>query len=211
MKTTTLAIIVVLTAMILVTAGAFNSPALAARVRSLAAVTQEAAALAAVAQEQLRSSGSARVALAKVALAAEPVGTSDYQRRNQRRNQRQNQRRNQGGTREPAAASGGTSGGTSGTVKQQLKSLITCLTSTSKTTGTLPSRAQFTSCEAQSNFGTLGGSTLGGSTLGGSTLGGAKTSGSGKASSGGGLVPLTSGVAPPSFLGTTGKSKTSGP
>jgi hypothetical protein len=67
-------------------------------------------------------------------------------------------------------------------------------------TGTMPTKAQFATCEAQSNFGTLGGSAIGGSTSGGSTSGGSTTS-SAKAG-GGGLVPLTSGVAGPQFLGS---------
>jgi hypothetical protein len=85
-------------------------------------------------------------------------------------------------------------------------------------TGTMPTKAQFTTCEAQSNFGTLGGSAIGGSTSGssakigggstsgGSTSGGSTSGGSTSGSSakigGGGLVPLTSGVAGPLFLGS---------
>jgi hypothetical protein len=75
----------------------------------------------------------------------------------------------------------------------------------------MPTKAQFATCEAQSNFGTLGGSAIGGSTIGSAKTGGSATSGSatsGSATSGsakiggGGLVPLTSGVAGPLFLGS---------
>jgi hypothetical protein len=82
-------------------------------------------------------------------------------------------------------------------------------------TGTMPTKAQFATCEAQSNFGTLGGSAIGGSTSGGSTSGGSTSGGSTSGGStsggsttssakagGGGLVPLTSGVAGPQFLGS---------
>jgi hypothetical protein len=150
MKTTTLAIIVVLTAMILVTAGAFNSPALA--------------------KPSKDGSSSSK-------------GSSSTS----------------GGSSSTSGGSSSTSGGSS-SVSTQLKSLISCLTSSSKLTGTMPTKAQFATCEAQSNFGTLGGSAIGGSTSGGSTSGGSTTS-SAKAG-GGGLVPLTSGVAGPQFLGS---------
>ena len=120
MKITTLTIIVVLTAIILVTAGAFNSPALA----------------------------------------------------------------------KPSTSSKDTSGTKSSTVSKQLKSLISCLTSTSEATGTLPTSSQYKTCEAQSSAGTVGGSTV----VGGKT--------------GGGLVPSTSGSVGTSFLGSAGKVKT---
>jgi hypothetical protein len=148
MKTTTLAIIVVLTAMILVTAGAFNSPALA--------------------KPSKDSSSSSK------------------------------------GSSSTSGGSSSTSKGSS-SVSTQLKSLISCLTSSSKLTGTMPTKAQFATCEAQSNFGTLGGSAIGGSTSGGSTSGGSTSGGSTTSSAktgGGGLVPLTSGVAGPQFLGS---------
>jgi hypothetical protein len=153
MKTTTLAIIVVLTAMILVTAGAFNSPALAKPSKD---------------------------------------GSSSSK-----------------GSSSTSGGSSSTSGGSS-SVSTQLKSLISCLTSSSKLTGTMPTKAQFATCEAQSNFGTLGGSAIGGSTSGGSTSGGSTSGGSTSGGSttssakagGGGLVPLTSGVAGPQFLGS---------
>jgi hypothetical protein len=148
MKTTTLAIIVVLTAMILVTAGAFNSPALAAR-----------------------KDGSSSTS---------------------------------GGSSSKDGSSSTSKGSSS--VSTQLKSLISCLTSSSKLTGTMPTKAQFATCEAQSNFGTLGGSAIGGSTIGSAKTGGSATSGSATSGSakigGGGLVPLTSGVAGPLFLGS---------
>jgi hypothetical protein len=159
MKTTTLAIIVVLTAMILVTAGAFNSPALAKPSKD-------------------SSSSSSK------------------------------------GSSSTSGGSSSTSKGSS-SVSTQLKSLISCLTSSSKLTGTMPTKAQFATCEAQSNFGTLGGSAIGGSTSGGSTSGGSTSGGSTSGGStsggsttssaktgGGGLVPLTSGVAGPQFLGS---------
>jgi hypothetical protein len=153
MKTTTLAIIVVLTAMILVTAGAFNSPALAKPSKD---------------------------------------GSSSSK-----------------GSSSTSGGSSSTSKGSS-SVSTQLKSLISCLTSSSKLTGTMPTKAQFATCEAQSNFGTLGGSAIGGSTSGGSTSGGSTSGGSTSGGSttssakagGGGLVPLTSGVAGPQFLGS---------
>jgi hypothetical protein len=132
MKITTLTIIVVLTAMILVTAGAFNSPALA--------------------KPSTKSS--------------KDTGTS---------------------------SSGTTSTGTSSTVSKQLKSLISCLTSTSKSTGILPTSSQYKTCQAQSSAGTVGG---GG---GGSTAGGGKT--------GGGLVSSTSGALGTGSLGSAGKVK----
>jgi hypothetical protein len=155
MKTTTLAIIVVLTAMILVTAGAFNSPALAKP--------------------------------------SKDGGSSSSSK----------------GTSSTSGGSSSTSKGSS-SVSTQLKSLISCLTSSSKLTGTMPTKAQFATCEAQSNFGTLGGSAIGGSTSGGSTSGGSTSGGSTSGGSttssaktgGGGLVPLTSGVAGPQFLGS---------
>jgi hypothetical protein len=159
MKTTTLAIIVVLTAMILVTAGAFNSPALA---------------------KPSKDSSSSK-------------GSSSTS----------------GGSSSTSGGSSSTSKGSS-SVSTQLKSLISCLTSSSKLTGTMPTKAQFATCEAQSNFGTLGGSAIGGSTSGGSTSGGSTSGGSTSGGSttssaktgGGGLVPLTSGVAGPQFLGS---------
>jgi hypothetical protein len=80
--------------------------------------------------------------------------------------------------------------GTSSTVSKQLKSLISCLTSTSKSTGTLPTSSQYKTCKAQSSAGTVGGSTV----VGGKT--------------GGGLVPSTSGSVGTSFLGSAGKVKT---
>src|SRR6187200_47623 len=146
MKTTTLAIIVVLTAMILMTAGAFNSPALAAK-------------------SDTSSSKS-------------DTGTKDTSS-------------TKGGT---SSTSGGTSTSSS-SVGKPLKALISCLTSASKLTGTLPTRAQFTTCESQANFGTLGGSTIGSSTSGSAK----STSGS---PTGGGFVQSPSGVIG-SSLGTT--------
>jgi hypothetical protein len=68
-------------------------------------------------------------------------------------------------------------------------------------TGTLPTRAQFTTCESQANFGTLGGSTIGSSTSGSAK----STSGS---STGGGFVQSPSGVIG-SSLGTPGKGSSS--
>ena len=134
-KITTLTIIVVLTATILVTAGAFNSPALAKP------------------STKSKDTGSS----------SKDTGTS---------------------------SSGTTSGGASSTVSKQLKSVISCLTSTSKATGTLPTSSQYKTCEAQSSAGTIGGSTVGGGKIGG------------------GLVPSTSGTVGTSFLGSTGKAKT---
>jgi hypothetical protein len=90
------------------------------------------------------------------------------------------------------SSSGTTSTGTSSTVSKQLKSLISCLTSTSKSTGTLPTSSQYKTCRAQSSAGTVGG--------GGSTVGGGKT--------GGGLVHSTSGAVGTSSLGSVGKVKT---
>jgi cytoskeletal protein RodZ len=139
MKITTLTIIVVLTAIILVTAGAFNSPALA------------------------KPSTSSK----------DTSGTKSS--------------KDTSGTK---SSSGTTSSGTSSTVSKQLKSLISCLTSTSEATGTLPTSSQYKTCKAQSSAGTVGGSTV----VGGKT--------------GGGLVPSTSGSVGTSFLGSAGKVKT---
>jgi hypothetical protein len=140
MKTTTLAIIVVLTAMILVTAGAFSSPALAkpSIIKSKETETK-----------------------------SKDTGTS--------------------------SSSGTTSTGTTSAVSKKLKSLISCLTSTSKATGTLPTSSQYKTCQAQSSAGTVGG--------------GSSTVGAGK--SGGGLIPSNPGTVGTSFLGTSGKTKTS--
>jgi hypothetical protein len=145
MKITTLTIIVVLTAMILVTAGAFSSPALA--------------------KPSTKSSKDTGTSSKDTGTSSKDTGTS---------------------------SSGTTSTGTSSTVSKQLKSLISCLTSTSKSTGTLPTSSQYKTCRAQSSAGTVGG--------GGSTVGGGKT--------GGGLVHSTSGAVGTSSLGSVGKVKT---
>jgi hypothetical protein len=162
MKTTTLAIIVILTAMILVTAGAFSSTALAAK----------------------GSSDSGGGTSSKdTGTSSKDTGTSSKDT----------------GTSSKDTGTSSTSGGTSSSVGKPLKALISCLTSASKLTGTLPTRAQFTTCESQANFGTLGGSTIGSS-----TSGSAKSTGSASASGGGGFVQSPSSVIGPSFLGSKG-------
>jgi hypothetical protein len=148
MKITTLTIIVVLTAMILVTAGAFNSPALAK-------------------PSSTKSSKDTGTSSKDTGTSSKDTGTS---------------------------SSGTTSTGTSSTVSKQLKSLISCLTSTSKSTGTLPTSSQYKTCRAQSSAGTVGGDGDG------STVGGGKT--------GGGLVSSTSGALGTGSLGSAGKAKT---
>jgi hypothetical protein len=158
MKTTTLAIIVVLTAMILVTAGALNSPALA--------------------KPSSSDTGTKDTSSTKGGSSSSDTGTKDT-------------------SSTKGGSSSTTSTSSSSSVGKPLKALISCLTSASKLTGTLPTRAQFTTCESQANFGTLGGSTIGSSTSGSAK----STSGS---STGGGFVQSPSGVIG-SSLGITGK------
>jgi hypothetical protein len=153
MKTTTLAIIAIVTAMVLITASTFSSPALAV-------------------------SGDT---------SKKKKGGSDTNT-----NTNGGSSTSSSSTKGTKSTSSSTSGGTStststSSVSKQLKALISCLTTASKTTGTMPTKAQFATCESQSSFGTVGGSTIGGSaTGGGSTTSGAKTTG-------GGLTPSTTG------------------
>ena len=156
-KITTLTIIVVLTATILVTAGAFNSPALA----KPSTKSKDTGSSSKDTGSSSKDTGSS----------SKDTGTSSKDT----------------GTK---SSSGTTSSGTSSTVSKELKSVISCLTSTSKATGTLPTSSQYKTCEAQSSAGTIGGSTVGGGKIGG------------------GLVPSTSGTVGTSFLGSTGKAKT---
>jgi trimeric autotransporter adhesin len=169
MKTTTLAIIVILTAMILVTAGAFSSTALAAKGSSDSGGGT--------------SSKDTGTSSKDTGTSSKDTGTSSKDT----------------GTSSKDTGTSSTSGGTSSSVGKPLKALISCLTSASKLTGTLPTRAQFTTCESQANFGTLGGSTIGSS-----TSGSAKSTGSASASGGGGFVQSPSSVIGPSFLGSKG-------
>jgi hypothetical protein len=167
MKTTTLAIIGVFTAMILVTAGAFSSPALAkpSIIKSKETETK-----------------------------SKDTGTKNRLTETKSKDTGTKNRLTETKSKDTAtsSSSGTSSTGTTSTVSKKLKSLISCLTSTSKSTGTLPTSSQYKTCQAQSSAGTIGGS---------STVGAGK--------SGGGLVSSTSGVVGTSFLGTPGKTKTS--
>jgi len=133
MKTTTLATIAIVTAMILITASTLASPALAI-------------------------SGST----SKKKKGSSDINTSGGSSTSSSTK----------GTKSTSSTSSDTSSAPSSSVGKQLKGLISCLTTTSKTTGTLPSRAQFAACESQSSFGTVGGSTTGGAQV--LTTGGAQ-------------------------------------
>ena len=129
MKTTTLAIIAIVTAMVLMTASTFASPALAIGDSSTSKKKKGSS-------DTNTSGGSSTSSSTK-------------------------------GTKSTSSTSSDSS-----SVGKQLKGLISCLTTTSKTTGTLPSRAQFGACESQSSFGTVGGPTTGGTQV--STTGSAQ-------------------------------------